>query len=36
VCQSTSGDVTVYNLDVPSLPRDVFVFELHGDSVRVA
>jgi hypothetical protein len=36
VCQSAPGDVTVYNVAVPSLARDFFVFELDGDSVRVA
>jgi Icc-related predicted phosphoesterase len=30
------GDVPVYNVAVPSLARDFFVFELDADSVRVA
>jgi Icc-related predicted phosphoesterase len=30
------GDVPVYNVAVPTLARDFFVFELDGSSVRVA
>jgi Icc-related predicted phosphoesterase len=29
------GDVPVYNVAVPALPRDFFVFELDGSSVHV-
>jgi Icc-related predicted phosphoesterase len=34
--QGAIGDVPVYNVAVPSLAGDFFVFELDGDSVRVA
>ena len=34
--QGAVGDVPVYNVAVPSLARDFFVFELDGGSVRVA
>jgi Icc-related predicted phosphoesterase len=34
--QGAVGDVPVYNVAVPSLARDFFVFELDGNSVRVA
>jgi Icc-related predicted phosphoesterase len=34
--QGSVGDVPVYNVAVPSLARDFFVFELDGRSVRVA
>ena len=34
--QGAVGDVPVYNVAVPSLARDFFVFELDGRSVRVA
>jgi Icc-related predicted phosphoesterase len=34
--QGAVGDVPVYNVAVPSLARDFFVFELDGSSVKVA
>jgi uncharacterized protein len=34
--QGAVGDVPVYNVSMPSLARDFFVFELDGNSVRVA
>jgi len=34
--QGAIGDVPVYNVAVPSLARDLFIFELDGGSVHVA